>query len=72
MVAARDRYGLHAYLTALENAGQRGQLEVELKANTGAIEDVKRRLQNVLQTGTLPAEESATAVSLPNSAVELR
>ncbi len=72
VVAARDRYGLHAYLTALENAGQRGQLEVELKANTRAIEDVTRRLENVLETGTLPVEEPATAASLPNSAVELR
>jgi len=72
VVAARDRYGLHAYLTALENASMRGQLEVELQANTRAIEDVKQRLQNVLETGTLPAEEPATAASLPNSAVELR
>jgi len=72
VVAARDRYGLHAYLTALENAGGRGQLEVELQANTRAIDDVKKRLQNVLETGTLPPEEPATAASLPDSAVELR
>jgi HEAT repeat protein len=72
VVAARDRYGLHAYLTALENAGSRGQLEVELQANTRAIDDVKKRLQNVLETGTLPPEEPATAANLPDSAVELR
>ena len=72
VVAARDRYGLHAYLTALENAGMRGQLEVELQANTRTIEDVKQRLRNVLETGTLPVEEPATAASLPNSAMELR
>jgi HEAT repeat protein len=72
VVAARDRYGLHAYLTALENAGSRGQLEVELQANTRAMDDVKKRLQNVLETGTLPPEEPATAASLPDGAVELR
>ena len=72
VVAARDRYGLHAYLTALENAGMRGQLEVELQANTRTVEDVKQRLRNVLETGTLPVEEPATAASLPNSAMELR
>jgi len=33
VVALQDRYGLHAYLTALENAGLRGRLESELRAN---------------------------------------
>src|SRR5712671_5856276 len=34
VVAARDRYGLHAYLTALENADLRENLEFELQAST--------------------------------------
>lgn len=72
VVAARDPYGLLAHLTALETAGMRGQMEIELEANAGAIEDVNQRLQNVLATGTLPAEEPATATSLPNGAVEVR
>jgi HEAT repeat protein len=72
VVAARDRYGLHAYLTALENAGLRGQMEVELHANMQVTEKTKKTLQNVLETGTLPAEEPATAESLPNSAAVLR
>jgi hypothetical protein len=71
-VAVRDRYGLHAYLTALENAGMRAQLEIELEANGRTVDDVKKRLQNVLETGTLPAEEPATAASLPSSVGELR
>src|SRR5713101_1799830 len=32
VVASRDRYGLHAYLTALENADLRGKLEGEIQA----------------------------------------
>jgi hypothetical protein len=72
VVAARDRYGLHAYLTALENTGMRGQMEVELRANMQVTEKKKKTLQAVLETGTLPAEEPATAESLPNSEAALR
>ena len=34
VVAAQDRYGLYAYLAALENADLRVQLEIELQAST--------------------------------------
>jgi len=64
VVASRDRYGLHAYLTALENADLRGNLEEELQASTKISEEEKIRLRNVLQTGALPAEESAIAESV--------
>ena len=70
--AAQDRYGLYAYLTALENADLRGTLEVELQASTQFNEEEKKRLQNVLQAGTLPAEQLATAESVPKSAAGLR
>jgi len=72
VVATRDRYGLHAYLTALENAGMRAKLEVELRESKRAIEEVKSTLQNVLETGALPAEEPTTVPSLPSSALRLR
>jgi hypothetical protein len=72
VVAARDRYGLYGYLTALENADLREKLEVELQASTGVNEEEKRRLQNVLQAGRLPAEEPATPESVPKSAAGLR
>jgi HEAT repeat protein len=68
VVAARDRYGLHAYLTAVENADLRGNLEVELQASTRGTEEEKKRLQQVLQAGTLPGEVPATAEGVPANA----
>lgn len=73
VVATRDRYGLHAYLTALENADLRGRLELELQASarTRIDKEERKRLQNVLQAGTLPEEEPATAESVPKTAAGL-
>jgi HEAT repeat protein len=59
VVEMRDRYGLHAYLTALENADLRGKLEAEIQASTKIGKKGKALLQKVLQTGALPAEEPA-------------
>lgn len=69
VVAAQDRYGMHAYLTALENANLRGKLEAELQASTQVSKQDKKRLQNVLQAGALPAEEAAPVETVPKSAV---
>jgi HEAT repeat protein len=63
VVQTQDRYGLHAYLTALENADLRGKLEEELRDSTSVRKEDKNRLERVLRTGTLPAEEPATAES---------
>jgi HEAT repeat protein len=71
VVASRDRYGLHAYLTALENADLRGNLEEELQASTKIDEEGKIRLRTVLQTGALPAEEPAIAESVHDRAAVL-
>ncbi len=57
VVATRDRYGLHAYLTALENSNLKNKLETELEATTRVDEDTKKALQVVLQTGALPAQK---------------
>ena len=66
VVATRDRYGLHAYLTALENANLRGDLEEYIQANAKIETEEKNRLLNVLKTGALPAEEPAgTAEGAP-------
>ena len=61
VVAADDRYGLHAYLTALENAGMRTKLEAELKsvAEVGVSPDSKKILLEVLGAGTLPPHPPA-------------
>lgn len=68
VVATRDRYGLHAYLTALENADLRMKLERELESGTKIGEEVKNRLRKVLQTGALPGEKDLIAESLPEKA----
>ena len=56
LVAMRDRYGLHAYLTALENAGLRAKLESETRASKKINERTKTILLEVLSNGTLPPE----------------
>ncbi len=72
VVAARDRYGLHAYLTALENAALRGKLEVEIQASAQLNEHDKLRLQNILQAGTPLPEEPPIAESVPKNVAGLR
>ena len=72
VVAAHDRYGLHAYFTALENADLREKFEVELQENSRISEEEKKRLVSILQAGTLGAAEPATAESLPKNLVAPR
>jgi hypothetical protein len=59
VVAAGDRYGLHAYLTAVENADALAKLEEELQSSPSLAKEEKDRLQNVLRSGSLIAEERA-------------
>jgi len=66
VVATGDRYGLHAYLTAVENANVLAKLEEELQSSTSLPADEKGRLQNVLRSGSLLAEERA---SLPGFSI---
>ncbi len=63
VVSTQDRYGLHAYLTALENADLRGKLEKEFEANTQVSPEEKKRLQKMLQLGTLDIEEPELAAA---------
>ncbi len=71
VVATRDRYGLHAYLTALENADLRGKLEESIETSANINTEEKNRLRKVLQTGTLPAEERVLTESAPDKAALL-
>jgi len=65
VIQLRDRYGLHAYLTAIENSGLRERLESQLQSsNVG--EDEMQRLRGVLQTGSLPPEEPEPAEVVAN------
>jgi HEAT repeat protein len=56
VIALKDRYGLHAYLTALENANLRKKLEEEIQESAELTVERSKSLQEVLQTGRLPAE----------------
>jgi len=71
VVALQDRYGLHAYLTALENAGLRGRLESELRANARLSQSQKDHLFDVLQAGGLRVSEPATMETASKSATGL-
>jgi HEAT repeat protein len=51
--AKRDRYGLYAYLAALENAGLRPKLEVELQQDRTMTEPERTELLQVLANGKL-------------------
>src|SRR5256885_14710948 len=56
VIQLADRYGLHAYLTAIENAALREKLELQLQSSNMGEDDLLR-LRAVLQTGSLPPEE---------------
>jgi HEAT repeat protein len=58
VIALQDQYGLHAFLTALENAGLQASLVAEIKGNTGSRETNETLLQ-VLRTGKLSTEPRA-------------
>jgi HEAT repeat protein len=71
VIATQDRYGLQAYLTALENAGLRSKLEEELRASAAGNDEEKTRLWKILQTGVLLAEELVLAESGPSKSAFL-
>src|SRR5712691_7242922 len=71
VVAARDRYGLHAYLTAVENGDLLGKLETELKESASIGSEEKERLQNVLRSGSLPVSDAAATENIPKNAAAL-
>ena len=71
VVETRDRYGLHAYLTALENANCRPKLEEELQDNEEIEAEERDRLLKVLQAGALPAEESRSVEQARSEAASL-
>jgi HEAT repeat protein len=59
VVATGDRYGLHAYLTAVENANVLAKLEDELQTCASLNSGEKERLQGVLRSGSLMSDEFA-------------
>ena len=66
VVATRDRYGLHGYLAALENAGLRATLEAKLKETKTLPKDEAERFLQVLHSASLPdMQESAPLAEVP-------
>jgi HEAT repeat protein len=63
VVATQDRYGLQAYLTALENAALRERLEEELQSGAASGDSSKEHLRNILLTGVLRTEQPAMTES---------
>jgi HEAT repeat protein len=63
VVASGDRYGLHAYLTAVENANALAKLEHELETCASPTGEEKERLQSVLRSGSLITDEIPTPPS---------
>lgn len=71
VVELRDRYALHAYLMALDNAGLHATLEGEVRSTRQLSRPVREALLEVLRTDSLPVEQlpplktSAVAASQP-------
>jgi hypothetical protein len=60
VVATGDRYGLHAYLTALENADLLQQLKNELRAGIHMDPEKRVHLETIVSSGSLSTGEMAT------------
>jgi HEAT repeat protein len=68
VVATDDRYGLHAYLTALDHAGLQNKLEAEIKTSTHVSKDGQHVLLEVLRTGTLPSKQASLEMASAKAA----
>lgn len=60
VVALHDRYGLHAYVTALENAGLQTELEGQIKDDRALTPQQKTDLRDALHTGIIRVEPPAS------------
>ena len=71
VVATRDRYGLHAYLTAVENADLLGKLGSDLEQSTSIGPEEKERLQSVLRSSSLDVPDKSALENVAKNAVVL-
>jgi HEAT repeat protein len=62
VISKRDRYGLYAYLAALENAGLRRNLETELQLDRSRKESERVKLLQILTDGKLSEVSVAPVV----------
>jgi HEAT repeat protein len=68
VAASGDRYALHAYLTALENADLCADLELEITTNTAVGDEQRDHLLNVLHGGALAPLKSGAPTTRPTTA----
>jgi HEAT repeat protein len=61
VVATDDRYGLHAYFTALDHAGLQARLEAEVNTSPQISKKIRDNLIKVLRTGTLSSKQPVTS-----------
>ena len=64
VVALHDRYGLHAYLAAVDNADLRSRLDAEIQDTTQLTEERKGHLREILRGGLLPRPKTQDPESL--------
>ena len=68
VVALQDQYGLHAYLTALENAGLQASLMAGIEDNPLVSRETIEMLLEVLHTGKVSTKSSAPLENIPAKA----
>jgi HEAT repeat protein len=68
VVALQDQYGLHAYLTALENAGLQASLMAGIEDNPLVGRETIEMLLEVLHTGKVSTKSSAPLENIPAKA----
>jgi HEAT repeat protein len=64
VVQLGDRYGLHAFLAALDNADLRGKLDAELQDSAELGDERRKHLCEVLRTGVLLLPHTAETVGV--------
>jgi HEAT repeat protein len=64
VIALHDRYGLHAYLAALDNADLRTKLEAEIEDSAQLSEERKDSLREALRGSLLPHPQAADLATL--------
>jgi HEAT repeat protein len=68
VAASGDRYAVHAYLTALENADLCADLELEITTNTALDNGQRTQLLDVLHGGALAPLKSGALPTRPATA----
>jgi HEAT repeat protein len=71
VVETRDRYGVHAYLTALDNANLREKLAADIQQCKALEVEERNRLEGVLRTGALPDGDPAKVLAGRDQSVTL-